>query len=68
MALEICRQHAQEGDAGELNAALRVFCRHDRLELVKDVLAQRATTIRNGAKPLAMHYVTSYPIPGRRLS
>jgi uncharacterized protein (TIGR02270 family) len=40
LALENCRQHAQEGDAGELNAALRVFCRHDRLELVKDVLAQ----------------------------
>jgi len=31
-ALEVCRQQAAEGDAGELHAALCVFCRQDRKE------------------------------------
>ena len=30
LALEVCRQQAAEGDAGEMHAALRVFCRRDR--------------------------------------
>ena len=34
LALAVCRQQALEGDAGELHAALRVFCRHQRSDLV----------------------------------
>jgi uncharacterized protein (TIGR02270 family) len=30
LALEVCRRQAAEGDAGEMHAALRVFCRQDR--------------------------------------
>ena len=29
LALEVCRERAADGDAGELHAALRVFCRSD---------------------------------------
>ena len=32
LALEVCRQQAAEGDAGEMHAALCVFCRQDRKE------------------------------------
>ncbi|MEL7363271.1 MAG: hypothetical protein AAFN13_14445, partial [Bacteroidota bacterium] len=34
LALVVCRQQALEGDAGELHAALRVFCRQGRSDLV----------------------------------
>lgn len=34
LALAVCRQQALAGDAGELHAALRVFCRHRRSDLV----------------------------------
>lgn len=34
LALDICRTQATEGDFGELHAALRVFCRQDRKDLV----------------------------------
>jgi uncharacterized protein (TIGR02270 family) len=34
LALEICKQQAAEGDFGELHAAMRVFCRQNRLDLV----------------------------------
>ena len=34
LALAVCRQQALDGDAGELHAALRVFCRHGRSDLV----------------------------------
>ena len=30
LALEVCRQQAAAGDAGEMHAALRVLCRQDR--------------------------------------
>jgi uncharacterized protein (TIGR02270 family) len=38
LALRICKQQAAEGDFGELHAAVRVFCRQDRKELVIGVL------------------------------
>lgn len=38
LALEVCKQQAEESDFGELHAAVRVFCRQDRLDLVKDVI------------------------------
>src|SRR5687768_11680739 len=37
-ALEICQLRTQEGDAGELYAAVCVFCRADRRDLVGGVL------------------------------
>ncbi len=39
-ALVICQQQAIEGDAGEVHAAVRVFCRQQRLDLLKDVLSR----------------------------
>lgn len=38
LALAVCRQQAQEGDAGELHAAVRVFCRQQRRDLLEEVL------------------------------
>lgn len=38
LALDICAKRAAEGDAGELHAAVRVFCRQDRIELLRKVL------------------------------
>jgi uncharacterized protein (TIGR02270 family) len=37
LALEVCRQQVEKGDFGELYAALCVFCRHRRMDLVKEV-------------------------------
>ncbi len=37
LALAVCRQQAAEGDFGELHAAVRVFCRQDRLDLLDEV-------------------------------
>lgn len=37
-ALEVCRQQAAEGDPGELYAAICVFCRQGRANLLIDVL------------------------------
>jgi uncharacterized protein (TIGR02270 family) len=38
LALEVCKQHCSSGDFGEMHAALRVFCRRDRSDLVYAVL------------------------------
>jgi uncharacterized protein (TIGR02270 family) len=38
LALEACRQQAGKGDFGELHAAMRVFCRHRRLDLVFETI------------------------------
>lgn len=38
LALEVCKGHCASGDFGELHAALRVFCRRDRSDLVYTVL------------------------------
>ena len=39
LALEVCVQQAEEGDFGELHTAVRVFCRHERMELLSAVVA-----------------------------
>jgi uncharacterized protein (TIGR02270 family) len=39
-AIEACKNHAQEGDFGELNAAVRVFCRLGRKDLVFSAIQQ----------------------------
>lgn len=38
LALEVCKTQAIEGDSGELHAAIRVFCRQNRKDLVLGVL------------------------------
>jgi uncharacterized protein (TIGR02270 family) len=38
LALEVCKQHCASGDFGELHAAIRVFCREQRSDLVFAVL------------------------------
>ena len=38
LAIAVCRQQATEGDFGELHAAIRVFCRQDKQDLIVDVL------------------------------
>lgn len=40
LALEVCKQQASEGDFGELHAAVRVFCRQNRKDLVLEILEQ----------------------------
>ncbi len=40
LALEVCRRRAAEGDFGELHAAVRVFCRQGRDDLLMEVLEQ----------------------------
>lgn len=37
-ALYVCQQQLMEGDAGELHAAMRVFCRQKRLDLIRNAL------------------------------
>ncbi|MFA7060613.1 MAG: hypothetical protein WC156_07330 [Pedobacter sp.] len=38
LALEICKQQTNEGDIGELHAAVRVFCRQNRKEILFELL------------------------------
>jgi len=38
LALEVCKQQASEGDFGELHAAMRVFCRQNRLDLALETI------------------------------
>jgi uncharacterized protein (TIGR02270 family) len=38
LALNVCKTQASEGDFGELHAAVRVFCRQNRKDLVIEVL------------------------------
>lgn len=38
-ALQVCRQQTVEGDTGELHAAVRVFCRHKRLDLIREIFS-----------------------------
>ena len=40
LALEVCKRQAREGDFGELHAAVRVFCRQNRQDLVLWVLEE----------------------------
>lgn len=44
LALAVCRQQAIEGDFGELHAAVRVFCRQNRFDLLLEVVDTLDTT------------------------
>lgn len=56
-ALEVCRELAVEGDCGELHAAVCVFCRQQRMDLILEVLdgldiedEERVLAVRNALK------------------
>ncbi len=56
-ALHVCRRQAVEGGAGELHAAVRVFCRQKRMDLIEQVLdelniedEERVLAVRNALK------------------
>jgi hypothetical protein len=56
-ALYVCQERAVEGDCGELHAAVSVFCRHSRLDLIEALLdrfdhndRQRTLAVRHALK------------------
>jgi uncharacterized protein (TIGR02270 family) len=56
-ALYVCQQQILEGDSGELHAAVRVFCRQKRMDLIQLVLDgldieddERVLAVRNALK------------------
>lgn len=56
-ALHVCRELALAGDSGELHAAVRVFCRHGRLDLIEAAMdaldhedRERTLAVRNALK------------------
>jgi uncharacterized protein (TIGR02270 family) len=53
LALDICRQHVVDCDDGQLHAALRVLCRHNRKEDVFGVLRTLDPTNRSAARAVA---------------
>jgi uncharacterized protein (TIGR02270 family) len=40
LGIDVCKRRAEEGGFGELHAALRVFCRQNRKELVQAILKE----------------------------
>jgi uncharacterized protein (TIGR02270 family) len=65
LSLDVCKKQAVKGDFGELHAAVCVFCRQDRLDLVLDVLdaldpedevrVQAVTDALNHELPMSWH-------------
>ena len=56
-ALFVCQERVIDGDAGELHAAIRVYCRQKRLDLIQEVLneldiedQERVLAVRNALK------------------
>jgi len=62
LALEVCKQQAGEGDFGELHAAVCVFCRQDRKELVLEVLEELDP--EDGERMQAFSDALKYEFPG----
>src|SRR6185436_9196199 len=56
LALDVCKKQAVEGDFGELHAAVRVFCRQNRkdllLQLLKEVDLEDPQKVRGVADAL----------------
>lgn len=57
LSLQVCREHSLDGDFGELHAAVRVFCRRKRIDLIQQVLDtldikedERVLAVRNALK------------------
>jgi uncharacterized protein (TIGR02270 family) len=61
LALEICQKQTVEGDAGELHAAVRVFCRQQRKDLVEGAL--RALDFEDPAKVCAVAEALAAELP-----
>ena len=61
LALETCERRAKEGDAGELFAAVSVFCRHEDARLLADTW--RALDYDDHAKTRAVTDALKYELP-----
>jgi uncharacterized protein (TIGR02270 family) len=61
LALEVCKRHAAEGDAGELFACVCAFCRQRNRDLVLDALEQLDPD--NAEKALAISDALKYELP-----
>ena len=53
LAIEVCKRRAEEGDFGELHAAVRVFCRQNRKDLVVTLLENVDTEDDQKVKAIA---------------
>src|SRR5690242_18250974 len=60
-ALEVCERRAKEGDAGELFAAVSVFCRHADARLLSETW--RTLDYDDGAKTRAVTDALKYELP-----
>jgi uncharacterized protein (TIGR02270 family) len=61
LALETCERRAKEGDAGELFAAVSVFCRHEDARLLAETW--RALDYKDAAKTRAVTDALKYELP-----
>ena len=61
LALAVCKQQTTEGDAGELHVAMRVFCRHDKLDLALEVI--EALDPEDDARILAVQNALAFELP-----
>jgi uncharacterized protein (TIGR02270 family) len=61
LALEVCQRRAQEGDAGELFAAVSVFCRNEAAPLLAETW--RTLDYQNPARTQAVVDALKYDLP-----
>ena len=61
LALAVCKQQATEGDFGELHAAIRVFCRHDKLDLATEII--EAIDVEDEERVQAVRDALAYELP-----
>ena len=61
LALKVCSKHAEEGDFGELHAAMRVFCRQNRKDLL--CAALDAVDLNDKAKRQAIEDALKSELP-----
>lgn len=61
LALEVCQRRAQEGDAGELFAAVSVFCRNEAAPLLAETW--RTLDYQDDAKTQAVVDALKYDLP-----
>ena len=62
LALQVCTERALEGDFGELHAAVRVFCRQNRKEVVLRILQE--TDAEDRQKRRAVADALKHELPG----
>jgi uncharacterized protein (TIGR02270 family) len=61
LGIEVCKRRVEEGDFGELHAALRVFCRQNRKELVSAILKE--LDLEDAEKVRAARDALKYELP-----